>query len=37
VSDFGRLRSSDRFFNSRTRRRVNRVLQLAGSWIQLSR
>jgi hypothetical protein len=32
VSDFGRLRSYGHFFNSRTRRRVNRVLwyQLAG-------
>jgi len=29
VSDFGRLRSYDRFFNSRTRPRVNRVYQVA--------
>ena len=31
VSDFGRLRSYDRFFNSRTRPRVNHISQLAGS------
>ena len=31
VSDFGRLRSYDRFFNSRTRPRVNRVLSGGGS------
>ena len=28
MSDFGQLRSYDRFFNSRTRPRVNRILQL---------
>ena len=37
VSDFGRLRSYGHFFNSRTRRRVNRVLrnQLAGDVLSL--
>jgi len=37
VSGFGRLRSFGHFFNSRTRRRVNRVLrnQLAGDVLSL--
>ena len=37
VSDFGLLRSSRHFFNSRTRPRVNRVLrnQLAGDVLNL--